>query len=88
MRGSDAQSLENTILEKFDDIDELKEQNELKTKIDATVKAYYDGDYSKLVSYRGKAARIEGWGEGGAIQYEFSLSIEQLEAIGLIKEIK
>lgn len=62
--------------------------NELKTKIDATVKAYYDGDYSKLVSYRGKAARIEGWGEGGAIQYEFSLSIEQLEAIGLIKEIK
>ena len=33
MRGSDAQSLENTILEKFDDIDELKEQNELKTII-------------------------------------------------------
>ena len=61
---------------------------ELKAKIDAAVTAYYDGDYSKLVSYRGKAAGIEGWREGGATQYEFSLSIEQLEGLGLLKEIK
>ena len=34
----------------------------LKVKIDATVTAYYDGDYSKLVSYKGEAATVEGWG--------------------------
>ena len=62
--------------------------NELKAKIDAAVTAYYDGDYSKLVSYKGKAVGIEGWGKGGAIQYEFSLTIEQLEGLGLLKEIK
>ena len=62
--------------------------NELKAKIDAAVTAYYDGDYSKLVSYKGKAAGIEGWGKGGAIQYEFSLTVEQLEGLGLLKEIK
>lgn len=39
----------------------------LKVKIDATVTAYYDGDYSKLVSYKGEAATVEGWGKGGAI---------------------
>lgn len=62
--------------------------NELKARIDATVTAYYDGDYSKLVSYKGEAAGIEGWGKGGAIQYEFSLTIEQLEGLGLLIEIK
>lgn len=62
--------------------------NDLKAKIDAAVTAYYDGDYSKLVSYKGKAAGIEGWGKGGATQYEFSPTIEQLEGLGLLKEIK
>ena len=62
--------------------------SELKGKIDAAVTAYYDGDYSKLVSYRGKVAGIEDWGNGGATQYEFSLSIEQLVELGLLKEIK
>ena len=33
-------------------------------------------------------ALVEGWGTGGATQYEFSLSVEQLEGIGLLKEIK
>ena len=28
----------------------------LKTQIEATVKKYYKGDYSRLISYRGKAA--------------------------------
>ena len=60
----------------------------LKVKIDATVTAYYDGDYSKLVSYKGEAATVEGWGKGGAIQYEFSLTVEQLEGLGLLREIK
>lgn len=31
---------------------------------------------------------VEGWETGGATQYEFSLSVEQLEGIGLLKEIK
>ncbi len=31
---------------------------------------------------------VEGWGKGGAIQYEFSLTVEQLEGLGLLKEIK
>lgn len=62
--------------------------NQLNAKIDAAVTAYYDGDYSKLVSYKGKATGIEGWGKGGATQYELSLTIEQLEGLGLLKEIK
>jgi hypothetical protein len=62
--------------------------SELKAKIDAAVTAYYDGDYSKLVSHRGKVAEIEGWGQGGATQYEFSLSIEVLVELGLLKEIR
>ena len=61
---------------------------ELKTQIDASVTVYYDGHYSKLVSYKGKAALVEGWGTGGATQYEFSLTVEQLEKIGLLKEVK
>lgn len=47
MRGSDAQSLENTILEKFDDIDELKEQNELKTKIIGEIQENLQSTYQK-----------------------------------------
>ena len=60
----------------------------LKVKIDATVTAYYDGDYSKLVSYKDEAATVEGWRKGGAKQYEFSLTVEQLEGLGLLREIK
>lgn len=60
----------------------------LKTQIDATVTKYYDGDYSKLLSYKGEVATVKGWGNGGAIQYEFSLTVEQLEKLGLLKKIK
>lgn len=60
----------------------------LKTEIEVTVKKYYKGDYSRLISYKGHAAAVEGWGKGGAIQYEFSLTVEQLERLGLLKEIK
>ena len=61
---------------------------ELKIDIANLVKTYYKGDYSKLVTYKGEAAGIEGWGQGGAIQYEFPLTVEQLERLGLLKEIK
>ena len=60
----------------------------LKTQIDISVKKYYKGDYSRLVSYKGETALVDGWGTGGATQYEFSLSVEQLEGIGLLKKIK
>ena len=60
----------------------------LKTQIEVTVKKYYKGDYSRLISYKGKAASVEGWGIGGATQYELSLSVEQLEGLGLLREIK
>ena len=43
------------------------------------------GDYSRLASYKGKAA-VEGWGKGGAIQYELSSTVE-LERLGLLREI-
>jgi hypothetical protein len=48
----------------------------LKTEIETTVRKYYKGDYSRLVSYKGNAVAVEGWGKGAAIQYEFSLSVE------------
>ena len=46
----------------------------------------HEGDYSRLASYKGEAA-VEGWGKGGAIQYELSLTVEQLERLGLLREI-
>ena len=60
----------------------------LKSQIDAAIIAYYDGNYSNLISYKGNAAAVEGWGAGGAVQYEFSLTVEQFERLGLLKEIK
>lgn len=60
---------------------------QLKKQIEAIVTAYYDDDYSKLISYCGEAAKVEGWGTGGAIQYEFLITVEQLEGIGLLREI-
>ena len=59
----------------------------LKAQVDAIVKKYYKGDYSRLASYKGEAAAVEGWGKGGAIQYELSLTVEQLERLGLLREI-
>ncbi len=58
----------------------------LKTQIDATVNKYYNGDYSKLVSYRGEIAKVDGWGTGGVIQYEFSLTVDQLERLDLLRK--
>ena len=49
----------------------------LKAQVEAIVKKYY----------KGEAAAVEGWGKGGAIQYELSLTVEQLERLGLLREI-
>lgn len=35
----------------------------LKAQVEAIVKKYYKGDYSRLASYKGEAAAVEGWGE-------------------------
>ena len=59
----------------------------LKAQVEAIVKKYYKGDYSRLATYKGEAAAVEGWGKGGAIQYELSLTVEQLERLGLLREI-
>lgn len=59
----------------------------LKAQVEAIVKKYYKGDYSRLASYKGEAAAVEGWGKGEAIQYELSLTVEQLERLGLLREI-
>lgn len=60
----------------------------LKAQIYANVIIYYDGDHSKLISYKGEIAEIDGWGIGEGTQYEFSLTVDQLECLGLLKEIK
>ncbi len=33
-------------------------------------------EHSRLVSYKGNAAAVEGWEEGGAVHYEFSHTVE------------
>ena len=35
----------------------------LKAQVEAIVKKYYKGDYSRLASYKGEAAAVEGWGK-------------------------
>jgi hypothetical protein len=60
----------------------------LKAQIEAMVTKYYDGDYSKLVSYEGEIAKVDGWGTGGAVQNEYPLTIDKLEKLGLLKEIE
>ena len=60
----------------------------LREQIDAMVQTYYNGDYGKLISFKGQIAEVDGWGIGGGIQYEFSLTIEQLERLSLLKELK
>lgn len=48
MRGSGGKSLETTVLEKFDDIDELKEQNEWMTKQIGELRERMSGTYQKM----------------------------------------
>ncbi|EUJ29155.1 hypothetical protein MFLO_11230 [Listeria floridensis FSL S10-1187] len=59
---------------------------ELKTKVEATVKKYMQGDYSKLQAEIGKIA--PGFdSSGGGLQIKLPLSVEQLEGLGLLKKI-
>lgn len=69
-----------------------KKIQELQAQYKKELQALYNtvkhkGDYSRLASYKGEAAAVEGWGKGGAIQYELSLTVEQLERLGLLREI-
>lgn len=42
---------------------------------------------ANLVNYKGTAARVEGWGTGGATQWELGLSVDTLQKLGIIEEI-
>lgn len=46
------------------------------------------GDYNKVTAYKGEIAGIEGWGIGGGIQYELPITVDLLERLGLLKELK
>lgn len=59
----------------------------VKAQADAYITKYYDGDYNGLISYYGKVAKIDGWGTGGANQYELPLEIELLVKLRLLKEL-
>nr|MBP3598771.1 glycohydrolase toxin TNT-related protein [Eubacterium sp.] len=61
---------------------------ELRTEIDKMVSVYYAGDYSKIAVYKGEAAAIEGWGAGGAVQYEFPFTMKQLQGLKLIRKLE
>jgi 6-pyruvoyl-tetrahydropterin synthase len=61
---------------------------EVKSKIIRDVEAYFDGNYKNVVAQKGIASEAFGKGNGGAIQYELPMSVETLEKLGLLKEIK
>ncbi len=59
----------------------------VKTQIEAYVTKWFEGDYSKLVTYRGEIVEVKGWGVGGGLQDEMPIRIEWLVKIGLLREI-
>ena len=59
----------------------------LKAEIEGYIDYYFNGDYSKIVTYKGTIASVDGWGNGGGIQYELPIKIEYLEKLGILKEI-
>ena len=60
----------------------------LKSQIESDIDYYYNGDYSKVITYKGDIASIDGWGTGGGVQYEFPIKVEYLEKLGILKEIR
>lgn len=60
----------------------------LKNEIEDIVNLYFSGDYNKVTAYKGEIAGIEGWGIGGGIQYELPITVDLLERLGLLKELK
>lgn len=69
-----------------DYIDKCPDQSVV-DNVNKTIELYYKGDYSNLVNYKGTAARVEGWGTGGATQWELGLSVDTLQKLGIIEEI-
>ena len=59
----------------------------VKAQIDAYVIKNFNGDYNKLIIYYGEIAKIDSWGSGGGIQYEFPINVEWLIKVGMLKEI-
>ena len=49
---------------------------------------YFSGDYNKVIAYKGEIAGIKGWGTGGGIKYELPITVDLLEKLGLLREIK
>ena len=73
------------------DLTIVKPDNTFKSDINNLVIRLYDGDYSSfyknLKSYKGEIAA--GFGSnGGGMQYELAISVEWLEKLGFLKEIK
>jgi hypothetical protein len=62
--------------------------NTLKNEILGDIDFYYNGDFDKVIVNVGEIAKVDGWGTGGGIQYEFPIKVEYLEKLGLLKEIK
>ncbi|WOO36602.1 TNT domain-containing protein [Anaerocolumna sp. AGMB13020] len=60
----------------------------LKNEIMDDIDYYYNGDFSKVVVNVGEIAKVDGWGIGEGIQYEFPIKVEYLVKLGLLKEIK
>ncbi len=60
----------------------------LRTEIQNRVSTTYGGDYYKLLPLKGPVAGVEGWGIGGAEQWKFNLSINDLMQLGLLKQIR
>jgi hypothetical protein len=67
-------------------VENCQDEN-LKNDIYEYIDAYYEGDFSKLLVYKGKIAGIKGWGIGGGVQYELPMKVEWLEALGILQEI-
>jgi len=59
----------------------------LKNKFLDIVETKYDGDFYKLLPWKGPAAPIEGWGVGGAEQWKFEPRIGELITLGLLEEL-
>lgn len=60
----------------------------LKNRILDDINYYYNGDFSKVVNFKGQIAKIDGWGVGGGIQYELPITVQDLEKLGILKELR
>lgn len=61
---------------------------EFAQEVEKYIYAQYPGGYKEMAVRAGEIAGVKGWGSGGGIQYELPLSVQVLEVLGLLKEIK